>query len=48
MIEKIKKAEIHVHLEATIMPKLCRKFAKNKQYGSDYDSCKYRFSKTNR
>ena len=28
MIEKIKKAEIHVHLEATIMPKLCRKFAK--------------------
>ena len=28
MIDKIKKAEIHVHLEATIMPNLCRKFAK--------------------
>ena len=28
MINKIKKAEIHVHLEATISPKLCRKFAK--------------------
>ena len=27
-IQHIKKAEIHVHLEATISPELCRKFAK--------------------
>ena len=26
-IEQIPKAEIHVHLEATISPKLCRKFS---------------------
>ena len=27
-IKQIPKAEIHVHLEATISPSLCRKFAK--------------------
>ena len=27
-IKQIPKAEIHVHLEATISPDLCRKFAK--------------------
>ena len=29
MNSKIIKAEIHVHLEATINPELCRKFAKS-------------------
>ena len=28
-IKHIPKAEIHVHLEATISPNLCRKFAKH-------------------
>ena len=39
----VKKAEIHVHLEATITPKLCKKFAKrnnheipDEMFGSEY------------
>ncbi|MBG77213.1 MAG: adenosine deaminase [Pelagibacteraceae bacterium] len=43
MKKKIYKAEIHVHLEATITPALCRKFAKRNQleiseeiFGNDY------------
>ena len=43
MKNKIYKAEIHVHLEATITPALCRKFAKRNQleiseeiFGNDY------------
>ncbi len=31
-IEQIPKAEIHVHLEATITPKLCKKFAKRNNH----------------
>ena len=35
-IHQIPKAEIHVHLEATITPDLCRKFAnKNKETSKD-------------
>ncbi len=29
---KVKKAEIHVHLEATITPGLCKKFAKRNNH----------------
>ena len=42
-IKEIIKAEIHVHLEATITPKLCKKFADRNKinipeniFGSDY------------
>ena len=42
-IEQIPKAEIHVHLEATISPELCRKFAARNNveiaeniFGSEY------------
>ena len=33
----IPKAEIHVHLEATISPDLCRKFAKRNKIGISED-----------
>ena len=43
LTKNITKAEIHVHLEATISPDLCRKFAKrnkveisNNIFGDDY------------
>ena len=32
IFNSVKKAEIHVHLEATITPDLCKKFAKRNNY----------------
>ena len=32
IFNSVKKAEIHVHLEATITPTLCKKFAKRNNY----------------
>ena len=43
IFNSVKKAEIHVHLEATITPDLCKKFAKrnnheipDEMFGSKY------------
>ena len=48
--EQIFKSEIHVHLEATITPDLCRKFAKRNNvnlsedlFGKKYAIRKYHF-----
>ena len=32
IFNSVKKAEIHVHLEATITPELCKKFAKRNNH----------------
>ena len=40
IFNSVKKAEIHVHLEATITPDLCKKFAKRNNYEIPEDKSK--------
>ena len=40
IFNSVKKAEIHVHLEATITPDLCKKFAKRNNYEIPEDRSK--------